>query len=270
MRGSEPQRPHDVPLRVSIANHVAEITFSRPHALNAINVAMAQAFRDAVSRVTSDRSVRVIVLAGEGRSFMAGGDIAYLRESGADAPASARRLIEPMHEALKHLALSPCPVLAAVQGAVVGAGMSVALGADIVIASDDTRFTFAYSAIGVTPDCGGSWNLVRLVGLRRAMALALMNEPLDAQEALRIGVVNRVVRGADIGSETAKLARHLAAGAPVALGATKALLRSANLQSFAEQLDAEQKSFEHCAGTKDFREALEAFFAKRPPLFTGQ
>lgn len=246
---------------------VAHIRFNRPEVLNAIDVAEADAFLAACRNVAADPGVRVVVLSGEGRAFMAGGDLAAMRQSPA---ATADALIQRMHEGIRLLAALPAPVLASLHGVVAGGGLGLALACDLAIAAEGTRFNLAYVNVGTSCDCSSSWALPRLVGLRRALEIALLGETFDAAEALRLGLVNRVVPAQALAAETDRLARKLAAGPPVAMGKLKQLMRASFDRDLADQLDAEAASFRHCAGTRDFTEALDAFFEKRPARFEGR
>ncbi len=258
------------PVALSIAEGVASIRFQRPDVLNAIDVPTAVALRDAVNAATRDATVRVIVLSGEGRAFVAGGDLATFRDAGKHAPQAAAELIAPMHEAVLALVGARQPVLASLHGAVAGAGMSLAMAADLAIAGDNAVFNLAYAKVGATPDCSASWMLPRLVGLRAAMEIALLADSVGAMEALHLGLVNRVVPLDRLEDETAKLARRLAASAPLALAGIKRLLREGLARSLPEQLAAEQAAFVAGAATRDFHEALSAFFGKRKPVFHGR
>jgi len=253
------------PLLVEREGGIAWLRFNRPERLNAIDAAMAVAFRDAVRALPGDASLRCVVLAGEGRAFMAGGDITAF--GNADAIAT---IMDPMHEALALLAALPVPVLASVQGAAAGGGMSIALAADLAIAADNAKFNLAYLRLGTSPDCGGSWNLARLVGLRRALGIALLEETLDAPAALAAGLLNKVVPAAELAEATAAMARKLAAGPREASGRTKLLLRAAAGRDLPAQLDAERENFLACAGTADFAEGVGAFLARRAPDFPGR
>ena len=148
--------------------------------------------------------------------------------------------------------------------------MSIALSTDLAIAADNAIFTLAYAKLGTSPDGSGSWSLPRLVGLRKAMEIALLSDVYDAPEALRLGLVNRVVPAADLVAETDKLARRLAEGPTFAFGRAKALLRGSLDNSLHDQLAAEAASFDACIGTKDFAEGVSAFLAKRAATFTGK
>ena len=256
-------------VELAIENGVAHIRFRRPERLNALDLAMTTAFRARVTEAVTDPQVRVVVLSGDGRAFMAGGDLAWLKAS-SDRQRSVRDLISPIHEALIMLDRSGLPVLAAVQGAVAGAGMSLALFADLVIAADDARFNMAYLKVGAPPDCGGSLSLTRLVGLRKAMEIALLCEPLDAAKALEIGLVNRIVPNLDLEAAVMAWADRIAAGPPLATRSTRSLIASTTGRNLADHLAAELERFVACAGTADFEEALDAFLTKRPPVFAGR
>lgn len=251
-------------LRMEIDESVATIVFDRPAALNAVNVAMATAFRDAIERVALDPSVRVLMLRGQGRAFMAGGDIGQMS---ADPVGNAGRIIGPLHQGLLRMSELPIPVLASLHGAVAGAGMSIALAADLAVSADDAQFQMAYTRIGASPDASGSWHLARLVGLRKAMELTLLSETIDAPQALALGLVNRVVPAAQLASYSRELAARLAAGAVHAFGRSKALLRGAAMRSLGEQLEAERIAFLEGAAGAEFREGVDAFLAKRRPDF---
>lgn len=254
------------PLLLGREGAVAHIRFNRPQVLNAIDSTMAAAFLDACKAIAADSAVRVVVISGEGRAFMAGGDIAQFRDDPASIPAT---LIGPMHQALQILTTLRAPVIASVQGAVAGAGMSLALACDLAIAADNTRFNLAYVNLGTSCDLGASWSLPRIVGLRRALEIALLSDPIDAAEALRLGLVNKVVATDALAEETARLAHRLAAGAPAGQGMLKRLLRDAYTRDFPAQLEAEQQGFAACSATRDFGEAVAAFLEKRPPKYTG-
>jgi 2-(1,2-epoxy-1,2-dihydrophenyl)acetyl-CoA isomerase len=234
-----------------------------------VDAALAAGFETAVGTALADRSVGAILLSGAGRSFMAGGDITSMgpREGRAAAIVD---LIEPVHRALKLLAASPVVTLAALQGPIAGAGMSLALGTDLAIAGEGARFSMAYVRLGTTPDTGGTWALARLVGHRRAMEIALLNPVLTAGEALALGLVNRVVPDPDLAAEAKALARRLAAGPREAQARTKALLRRAPDTSLADQLDAERDAFLDCAADPDFDEGLAAFRERRAPKFRSR
>jgi 2-(1,2-epoxy-1,2-dihydrophenyl)acetyl-CoA isomerase len=192
-----------------------------------------------------------------------------MRDAGADAPALVSDLLGLINPAVLLLAELAQPVLASVHGAVAGGGVAIALAADLAIAADDSQFNLAYARIGGTPDCGSSWMLPRVVGLRRALELAMLCDTYDAAEALRLGLVNRVVPRAALEAETEALARRLASGPTLAYGRAKRLLRAAFDATLPQQLDAERAAFVESTRTADFVEGVNAFVEKRPPRFSG-
>ncbi|MFC5458903.1 enoyl-CoA hydratase/isomerase family protein [Massilia niabensis] len=254
-------------LRYTCQDAIARIVFDHPQALNAIDSAMARAFLDACRQIAADPSVRVVLISGEGRAFMAGGDIAQFR----DAPDSiAAQLIDPMHEGLALLGKVNAPVIASLHGAVAGAGLSIALACDLSIAADSAKFNFAYTSLGASCDCGASWSLPRLVGLKRSLEIALLPGAIDAAGALGMGLVNRVVPLAQLADATEELAAKLAAGPTLAYGSLKRLMRGSLGRSFGHQLEAERAAFVACSATADFKEAVGAFLGKRGAQFAGR
>jgi 2-(1,2-epoxy-1,2-dihydrophenyl)acetyl-CoA isomerase len=247
--------------------HVARIAFNRPAALNAIDVNTARLFLAACRSIAADANVRVVVMEGAGRSFVVGGDLKVFRQ---DRSRIAKDLIDPMHEGLELLARSPAPLVAGLHGVVAGAGLSLALACDLAIAASGTRFNMAYLNVGASCDVGASWSLPRVVGLRKAMEIALLNPMLDAAEALRLGLVNRVVPTDELPSAVEEIVRRLAAGPPIATGHMKRLLRESCTRSLAGQLLAEREAFEACVATEDFTEALDAFVDKRAAHYEGR
>jgi 2-(1,2-epoxy-1,2-dihydrophenyl)acetyl-CoA isomerase len=257
------------PVLLTIDGAVAEIRLNRPSVLNVLDPAMAEALSDAVSRVADDPAIRAVVLAGEGRSFMAGGDLTCFSRDFAAAPAMAEQLIASFHRSVMALGEMAKPVIAALKGPVAGGGFSLALASDIAIAAEDLRLTVAYTAIGTTPDGGLTHSLPRQIGARHALALALLNEPIDAAEALRLGLVHRVVARERLEAETRALAQRLAAGPTLAYARLKRLIRGSATATVPGQLDAERRQFVASAATEDFRTGIAAFFARRPPDFTA-
>lgn len=255
------------PLLLERHGAVATLRFNRPEALNAIDVPMANAFLAAVQSIAADPGVRAVVLRGNGRGFMAGGDLATLR---ADPVQGAIDILTPLNAALQLLAQMNAPVIAQVHGAAAGAGLSLVLMADYVIAAEGTRFNLAYINLGTSCDVGASWALPRIVGVRQALEIALLGEAFTADNALRLGLVNRVVPGAELDSATTALAQRLASGPTLAYGAMKRLMRASMDHTLPEQLAAEKGAFVHCAGTEDFRAGVEAFHQRQSPQFVGR
>ncbi len=258
------------PLLLDIADGIARLRFNRPAGLNAIDRPMAICFHDACQTLQQTPDLRAVVISGEGKAFMAGGDLASFHAGLPNASAAAKAIIDPVHAGLNLLTQLPQPVIASLHGAVAGAGVSIALACDFAIAADNARFALAYSRIGTSLDAGCTWSLPRIVGLRKALELSLLADPFDAAEALRLGLINRVVPFDTLANEVDALAQRLAAGPTVAYGRIKQLLRASHGTPFAEQLDAEQAAFCACATTEDFAEGLNAFFDKRPARFRGR
>jgi 2-(1,2-epoxy-1,2-dihydrophenyl)acetyl-CoA isomerase len=255
-------------VRVERDGDAAVIVLDRAGARNALDVPLARGFAAAVESVAADGSVRAVLLRAEGDHFGVGGDLAAMRDG--DPTAVAAALIDLFHPAVLRLQAMDAPVVAAVQGAVAGGSLSLALACDLCLAADDARFDLAYGGIGASSDVGSSWHLPRLVGLRRALQLALLPGPVPAAEALAMGLVNRVVPRASLADASRALVARLAAGPTRAQGRLKRLLRDASGRSLAAQLDAEREAFLASTRTDDFREGLHAFFARRPARFEGR
>lgn len=248
------------PLTVEVVDHVALVRFERPGVLNALDGELARALETACRALAEDSLVRVVVLSGNGKAFMAGGDLHTLRAQPTEA---VHELIPPVHQAVRLLVEMPKPVIAAVHGAAAGAGMSLMLAADLAFAAEGTRFTFAYADIGTSCDGGMSWALPRVVGLRKAMEIALLGETIDALEAQRLGLVNRVIPSQGLADETLEVARRLARREPHALAHLKCLLRASSGRNLPDQLDAEYAAFLDCAARPEFVTAIDGFFAQR-------
>jgi len=250
---------------------VATLTLNRPDALNALDLAMVDALVARTAEVAGDDGLRVVVVQGAGKHFMAGGDIrtfaTHLDEPPATRRDGFRRMVERLHAAIECLHRMPHPVIARVHGAVAGFGLSLMNGCDLVVASDDAYFASAYKQIALTPDGGGSWSLPRLVGTRKAMEIFLLGERFGATEALALGIVNKVVPRAELESATAAIARSIASGPVVATRSAKRLVRESVARTLSEQLQAEAISFSECTADADFVEGITAFLAKRAPRF---
>ena len=262
--------PTDDPVVLEGEGAVAVIRLNRPAVLNAIDAPTAEAFLAAVRQVASRPDLRAIVLKGSGRAFCAGGDVARFAGAPDKTAETIEAIIGPLHQAMTVLADMPAPSVACLHGAVAGAGLSLALACDLAIAADDARFTLAYARIGATPDASSTWYLPRIVGLRRAKELALLAETIDAPEALRLGLVNKIVPAERLVEEVAGVATRLSAGPTAAYGRIKRLLHASAGASLRDQLDAERDAFLGSVATDDFEEGVAAFLAKRPARFTGR
>jgi 2-(1,2-epoxy-1,2-dihydrophenyl)acetyl-CoA isomerase len=259
------------PLLVDRDGAIATLTLNRPDSLNALDPAMMDALVNETAALAAHRGVRCVVVRGAGKHFMAGGDIRHfasqLELQPADRQRSFTQLIGRLHAAIETLHRMPQPVLASVQGAVAGFGLSLLCACDLAIAAESAYFTAAYRQLGLTPDGGLSYALPRLVGNKKAMEILLLAERFDAREALRLGLVNRVVPDAELQAATAGMARALATGPGLATRNGKRLLRQSLSQPLSLHLDAEAVSFGACAATEDFTEGVRAFLDKRAPHF---
>lgn len=243
--------------------NVINLKLNRPKTLNAISPELGEAFLHCCREIQDDKTCRVVLISGEGRAFLAGGDLSKFYEDFASAPDIAESMIRAMNEALAILGSLEMPVVAKLNGAVAGAGVSVALSCDLAIAADDTRFSFGYSQIGASPDLGMTAMLPRVVGLRNALGIALLKETIDAARAMSLGLVNRVVPRSELDAEVDSVVAQLAEGPTVAYATTKRLLRAAFDVPFEVQLGHELAAFRKCAATGDFREGVSAFIEKR-------
>lgn len=256
-------------LRIDVADGVGEIVLNRPKGANAIDLIAAEELAEAALYCSLSDEVRAVLLRAEGPMFCAGGDVRSFREAGDDVPALLRRITQNLHVAISRFARMDAPVIAAVAGTAAGAGMSLACAADIAIAADDAKFTMAYTRIGLVPDGGSTWFLPRRIGLARARDLMLRNRVLSAADALDWGVIDQVVPAAELDAESRKVARELAAGPTLAYGAAKRLLVGSFENGLETQMELESIAISQAGGTADGKEGLAAFFAKRPPQFTG-
>lgn len=247
---------------------VATITLNRPEALNSLTVPMKQALLAAFREVEREAAARAVILTGAGRAFCAGQDLRERLEPGA-APLGeeVRERYNPIVRAMRSL---PKPIVGAINGVAAGAGASLAMGCDLRIASDGASFALAFGRVGLVPDSGATWLLPRLVGAARAAEMALLNEPVSAADALRIGLVSRVVPVAELATEARSIAARLAAGAPRAVALTKQALNASWDRDLDAALDDEAELQDQAGRTRDHAEGMAAFLEKRQPRFTGE
>lgn len=253
---------------------VLTLTLNRPQVLNAVNGPLTEQMFDALSAVENDARIRCVVIRGGGGNFMAGGDL-KLFHGELDREADERRrffekFVYQVHPLIQAITRMPKPVVASVEGAVGGFGVSLMLACDLVIAADTSFYTMAYCSVGTSPDGSSTYFLPRAVGLKKAMELSLLCERFDAAAAKDLGMVNWVVPEKALAGETDKLARRLANGPTRAYGNTKKLLNASLHSTFDDQLQAEAENFAHCAGSLDFVEGITAFVEKRKAKFKGK
>jgi 2-(1,2-epoxy-1,2-dihydrophenyl)acetyl-CoA isomerase len=255
----------------SIDGPIARLMLNRPDAANAMNPKMVEEFLEVAQICQDDPNVRVLLwTATEGKIFCAGGDLAGFSEAGDSLPTEIFDMAERLHEALEIFSTMDAPVVMAVGGFAAGAGISLASMASYVVASEEARFTMAYTAAGLTPDGSSTYFLPRLIGIRKTEELMITNRVLSAEEARDWGIINEVVPGADLLARAEEVAERIAQGATKAFGAGRRLLLSAFDHDLHKQLNEESKSISDMTRTEDAKEGIAAFLAKRPPKFQGR
>ncbi|GIW13702.1 MAG: enoyl-CoA hydratase [Tepidiforma sp.] len=253
------------------------ITMNRPESLNAMNPAMLDALAETAAAAAADPAVRCVVITGAGRAFCAGGDVKAMAESnertgsGSGGGLVSRvDVLRQQEEVSRLLHEMPKPTIAAVNGVAAGAGLSVALAADLRIASDQARFTTAFAKVGFSGDFGGTWLLQRLVGPMRARELYFLSDIIDAGRALELGIVSKVVPHDQFWAETMALAKRLASGPTLAYGRMKDNFVFGETNTFADTLTREAENMVASGQTEDHRNAARAFVEKREPVFHGR
>jgi 2-(1,2-epoxy-1,2-dihydrophenyl)acetyl-CoA isomerase len=247
---------------------VADVALNRPRKLNAFDLTMHEELYDAFSRAASDDEVRCVVLRGEGKGFSAGADLAGIVED--EDPDLGEYLRRTYSRLVSRMVGIEKPLIAALHGPVYGAGVGVALACDLRVAAQSARFSVAFVKIGLMPDAGVSFFLPRVVGLGRAMEMSLLGDAVDAEEAHRIGLVNRVVPDGRLADETAALANRLAAMPTAALARVKHSLYASFEGDLDTALEREAQGQTFCGYTDDHKEGIAAFFERREARFTGR
>jgi 2-(1,2-epoxy-1,2-dihydrophenyl)acetyl-CoA isomerase len=250
---------------------IVTLTMNRPSRLNAIDGQLAIALNETFSRIATDETVHVVIFTGSGRAFCAGGDLAIISEGRAKADETelAPILRSGMQAVLKMRSM-PQPVIAAVNGPAAGAGMSLALAADIRVASEDAVFGENFAKVGLFPDYGGTYFLPQLIGPARAAELFYTGDMIDAQTALRVGIVNQVFPTDRFHAEVESLAAKIATGPQLVIRAVKHTIFSRDEHALAKALEREVEHQLKCFHSHDCAEGVRAFLEKRPPIFRGQ
>ena len=255
----------------STENGIVTLTLNRPERLNALSPDMTAGLTEALERLSTDRECGAIVITGAGRGWCAGGDVKTMEARGRDQTFEDRAEgLRRAHQLPLLIRSMPRVVIASINGPVAGAGLGLALACDLRIAGKSARFGTAFARIGYSGDYGGSWSLTRLVGTAKARELYFTAEIIDADEAGRLGIVNKVVEDDALREETMALARRIADGPQVALGYMKRNLLAAETEPFQTVLEMEAEHQARCAFTEDHREAVAAFNEKRRPVFKGR
>jgi 2-(1,2-epoxy-1,2-dihydrophenyl)acetyl-CoA isomerase len=263
--------PDQPVLLVDDAEGVRTLTLNRPDAYNSLTAELKETLLAELRWVATEPSVRAVVITGAGKAFCAGQDLReHVEVLNAEAQAPMSTIEEHYNPLVRAITTLPKPVIAAVNGTAAGAGASLAFACDLRIADESAKFLLAFAGIGLSADTGTSWTLPRLVGYGRAMEMMLLGKPVQADEAIRIGMVNRVVAPGSALPEALTLARSMAVGPTAAFGAVKAAMLAAASADLETALAEEGRTQAELASTEDHREAVRAFVAKRTPTFTGR
>lgn len=249
------------------ANGVATITLNRPDSANSLNLEMARELMLAAMRCDEDENIRAVIITASGKMFCAGGDVMSFINAGDDIGILLKEITAYLHSANARFARMSAPLIVAVNGTAAGAGFSLAISGDLVLAADTAKFTMAYTGIGASPDGSSTHFLPRLVGLRRAQELMLTNRVLSAEEALDWGMLTKVVKADELLTEAQTLARKLADGPSLAHGEIKSLLLSSYANTLETQLELESRGIAKCMNSSQGKEGLKAFKEKRKPTF---
>jgi 2-(1,2-epoxy-1,2-dihydrophenyl)acetyl-CoA isomerase len=262
----------DQPVAYDVTDGVATITLNRPEAMNSLDVATKVALRETVQRAAEDESARCVVLTGSGRSFSAGQDLKEHIETlnGQASDQLFRTVPEHYNPTVQAIATMNKPVIAAVNGVAAGAGASFAFACDFRVAADTAGFNLAFAGIALSCDTGASWTLPRLVGKAKALELMYFPRTIPAGEALELGLVTKVVPGAELEAEVAALAKRLAAGPTLSYGAIRRSLHFSAGHDFESSLDFEAQMMADTGATHDHARAVAAFVAKEKPVFEGR
>lgn len=258
-------------IQLEMRGAVAVITLNRPESLNALTTAVGQEFQACVQEVRGS-GARAVIITGAGRAFCAGGDLREMRriaEREGRVDAFFDEPLRLLNDCILLIRQTPLPFIAAVNGAASGGGCNFALACDLVIAGESARFNQAFIKIGLSPDCGGTFILPRLVGWKRATELMMTGEVTTAARALEMGMINSVVPDEELMARAMAMAEKLAGAPTEAIGRIKELLEASATNDYGAQLELERKAQIQSGQTKDFREGVAAFIEKRPPKFVG-
>ncbi|QDG66692.1 enoyl-CoA hydratase/isomerase family protein [Pseudarthrobacter sp. NIBRBAC000502772] len=250
------------PVHLDVADGVGHIRLNRPQSGNALNLDAARLLAEVAEHIAGRDDIRSVLITGTGSAFCVGGDVAAMANA-TDRGEFLAELAGAAHRAIRVFAALQLPIVSAVSGAAAGAGLALTLVSDLVIAGRSAKFLVAYSGVGLTPDCGTSWLLPQVIGLRRAQQLALTNQALDATEALNWGLISSVVDDDQVETAGSALATRLATKAPTALGQTRGLLRASVSNTLIEHLDLEAATIATAAASNEAGALIDSFLNRR-------
>lgn len=259
-----------ISLTYEVNKGVGLICLNRPNDGNAITLEMARELLDVAIRCNEDPEVRAVVLTGNGKMFCAGGDLKAFVAQRDKISLYTREITQAFHAAISRFNWMDAPVVGAINGTAAGGGFSLALTTDIAISAESAKFTMAYTKAGLSPDCSCSYFLARIVGIRRAKEMALLNPVLSARQAMEWGLINQVVADDQVLACALDIAHKWAEGPTRAFGETKRLILSGTTESLESQMEKESRAMAAMAGSADGREGVAAFIAKRAPYFQGK
>jgi 2-(1,2-epoxy-1,2-dihydrophenyl)acetyl-CoA isomerase len=265
--------PSEKAVLLEITDECAVITLNRPHAYNAVNQDLADGLLESLIACAEDSKVRAVLITGNGPAFCAGGDIRQMQahvERDGHGGQFLKTLTVALHGAIATISHMRKPVVTAVNGAAAGAGFSLAMAGDIVLAASDAKFTIAYTGIGLPPDGSLTHHLPRLIGPKLAFELTCTNRSLSAEEARDLGIVNKVFQSEELQAAAREYVARLSNGATQALGRAKQLFATSFANTLETQMEHERQLLSECGHTADFKEGIGAFLAKRPASFKGR
>jgi len=253
-------------------NGVATVTLNRPDKLNSFNTQMHEELREALDEIVEDDETRALLLTGSGRGFCAGQDLSDRAVSSDSdlAPNLSMSVEQNYNPLIRRLTNFPMPVICAMNGVAAGAGASVVMACDIVIAAKTSSFILSFAKVGLVPDSGSSWHIARAIGLPRAKALAMLGNKLHAEKAEQWGLIYQVVESENLMIEATNLASHLASQPTEALSNIKHLIHSSFEHSLQDQLERERAAMQHLGKSHDYQEGVASFLEKRPANFRGK
>lgn len=250
-----------------VEGKVATLSFNRPECMNSYDMAMSEQLLEATEWLEANQEINIVILKGQGEAFMAGGDIRFFADRLEQMPQGVKAIIRRLASTVHNMRQSNKLFVAVVHGAVAGAGLSLMLACDLVLAREDTVFTTAYSRLGTSPDGGLSYFLPRLVGEKKAMELLLLADRFDAKEAYKLGLINRVLPLATFEQDIITYLAKVSNLPSLASQRIKELIYASHNNSLADQLELEAKHFVEATQTQNFTEGVKAFLEKRRPNF---